>query len=122
MVKTANSRQTLGKFGESAAARYLENFGLKIVDRNWRSGRAGEVDLIALDGPAAVFVEVKTRRGVVTGLASEAVDGRKLARMQRVALSWMAQHGWRSHRFDVVGVYVAGNEVHSFEWLRDVAQ
>ena len=43
--------------GESIAAAHLEASGMRIVERNFRT-RYGEVDLVAEDGAALVFVEV----------------------------------------------------------------
>ncbi|WP_461248524.1 YraN family protein, partial [Treponema sp. R6D11] len=48
----------LGKKGEERAAAALESVGMKIIGRNYRS-KAGEIDIIALDGETVVFVEVK---------------------------------------------------------------
>lgn len=76
-----------------------------IVARNYRC-RAGEIDLVALDGPTLVFVEVRSRRGSLLGTPFESVDGRKQARLGRVARQFCAARGWldRDARFDVVGI------------------
>jgi putative endonuclease len=47
-----------GRSGEDAAAAYLEEKGIKILEKNFR-GRKGEIDIIALDGDTLIFVEVK---------------------------------------------------------------
>lgn len=59
---TAFKSRRIAKAGESSVAEYLEARGYTILERNWRNGRHGELDLIAR-GPHAikVFVEVKTR-------------------------------------------------------------
>lgn len=59
---TALKSRRIAKAGESSVAEYLEARGYTILERNWRNGRHGELDLIAR-GPHAmrVFVEVKTR-------------------------------------------------------------
>jgi putative endonuclease len=54
------SKKKLGDRGEDAAAAYLERSGMTIVERNWRC-KAGEVDIIAIDGEELVLCEVKTR-------------------------------------------------------------
>ena len=41
--------KSLGRYGEDVAARYLQDSGLVLIDRNWR-GPSGEIDLIAPDG------------------------------------------------------------------------
>ena len=74
----------LGELGERIAGTFLEIKGYEIVARNFRyAGR--EIDLIAKRGRLLVAVEVKLRRTDRFGLASEAIDSRKLGRI-RIAL------------------------------------
>jgi len=61
-----NKRQDLGRRGEALARQYLEKSGYDILTADYRSGRR-QIDLIARQGRALVFVEVKTRS---TGAAS----------------------------------------------------
>jgi putative endonuclease len=99
------STRPVGQLGEALAARYLEGRGLEIVARNLRS-RLGEIDLIARDGRALVFVEVKARRGRSGDPPQAAVDRRKQARLARLAAGYLARvrAGDRPCRFDVVAV------------------
>jgi Holliday junction resolvase-like predicted endonuclease len=66
--------------------------------------RDGELDLIGRDGRGYVVVEVKTRRRGSFVSAIDAVDDRKLARLQPLALAWASEHrvGGR------IGLVVAG--------------
>ncbi len=57
----------LGIQGERIAAAFLARAGLHVLDRNWRC-RDGELDLVARDGDALVFCEVKTRPGPATAI------------------------------------------------------
>jgi putative endonuclease len=100
-----DGRGELGRRGEALAAALLQARGLTIVERNFRC-RAGEIDLVALDGPTVVFVEVRSRRGDRAGTPFESVDSRKQARITRVARQFLAVRGFaeRDVRFDVVGV------------------
>jgi putative endonuclease len=100
-----DGRGDLGRRGESLAAELLRANGLIIVERNFRC-RAGEIDVVALDGETLVFVEVRSRRGDVAGTPFESVDPRKQARVTRVARHFLAARGLadRDVRFDVVGV------------------
>ncbi|MCP3979724.1 MAG: YraN family protein [bacterium] len=99
------ARQRLGLRGEHAAALALERRGLSVLQRRYRC-RLGEVDLVARDGDAIVFVEVKARRGSGYGEPAEAVTPAKQRRLARVALRYLQQRGWleRPCRFDVVEV------------------
>ncbi len=95
----------IGRFGEELAAGWLQDAGLRILDRNWRCAE-GEIDIVAADGDTLVFCEVKTRSGTGFGDPAEAVTAAKSARLRRLALRWLAAHGlgWRELRFDVVTV------------------
>jgi putative endonuclease len=53
------SSSSLGREGETRAVTVLEEKGMQILARNFRS-RTGEIDIIARDGETLVFVEVKT--------------------------------------------------------------
>ncbi|MFJ9817903.1 YifB family Mg chelatase-like AAA ATPase [Streptomyces sp. NPDC101151] len=59
----SKARSGLGRYGEDLAARRLSEAGMTILERNWRCGRSGEIDIVARDGNALVVCEVKTRRG-----------------------------------------------------------
>ena len=97
----------LGAHGELIAASYLTDAGLRVLDRNWRC-REGELDIVAREGDALVFCEVKTRRGVGYGHPVEAVTFAKQRRLRTLAQRWLAAHDEHAPdlRFDVVGVLV----------------
>ena len=81
-----------------------------VVARNHRT-RYGEIDVIACDGRAIVFAEVKTRRG---GNGSrgrsplESVGEEKQEQVRRMARAWLAETPERPRRaelrFDAIGV------------------
>jgi putative endonuclease len=98
-------RLRCGADGEDVAAAFLRARGLTIVERNFRC-RAGEIDVIALDGRTIVFGEVRTRRGRAHGSALESVTAAKQRQVARVASFYLARHHLHAHpvRFDVVSV------------------
>jgi len=100
-------RAALGSYGERIAVRVLTDAGLTVLDRNWRC-RQGELDVVARDGDALVFCEVKTRTGTGFGHPVEAVTAAKRRRLRLLARSWLAAHDHHAPdlRFDVVGVHV----------------
>lgn len=95
----------LGRRGEAAAADFLRGLGYKILEQTVRK-KAGELDLVALDGRTVVFVEVKTRRSDGRGTPALAVDAEKRARLTRAALAYLKRHRLleQATRFDVVAV------------------
>src|SRR2546426_7718637 len=56
----ADTRQTLGRSAEDAAAAWLQRSGLSVIARNVRFPE-GEIDLVCREGRVWVFVEVKCR-------------------------------------------------------------
>lgn len=80
--------------------------GYTILERNYRSGRWGEIDLICQEGGDLVFVEVKTRRSANYGQPVEAVSWGKRQRLMRAAQQYKLTHPTTpdSMRFDVVAV------------------
>ena len=100
-----DGRGALGREGEALAEAFLRAQRYTIVARNYRC-RAGEIDLVALDGGVLVFVEVRSRRGSLAGTPFESVDGRKRTQLARVARHFLSARGWHDHdaRFDVIGI------------------
>jgi putative endonuclease len=104
------ARQRIGRRAEELVARRLAAAGWEILARNART-RHGEIDIVALDDGALVFVEVKAgREGTDFGPERPvlAVDGRKQLRLRRLATAWMAERRdlprYAEIRFDAVGV------------------
>jgi putative endonuclease len=116
----SKSRQTLGRWGEEAAAGYLTERGYTILERNVRTP-GGEIDLVALlasaadplapsgppggpgssgfpegsietEPPTVVFVEVKTRSTHTFGYPEESVNLRKQAHLLAAAQYYILQH------------------------------
>lgn len=101
----------LGAFGEDMACSYLEQRGYKLLERNF-SCKAGELDIIAMEGDTIAFVEVKCRTGVDFGNPSEAVSFYKQSRMVKAALFFMSKHKLFDYmcRFDVIEVLTEGTK------------
>lgn len=124
----SDPRQRLGRAAEALVADSLERRGMRVVARNVRTSSVrGEIDLIALDGRALVFVEVKALRA--TALAGPerpamAVGHRKRHKLRALALAWLRDHDGsvpphRTLRFDVVGLRLdPRGQVTEWEHLR----
>jgi putative endonuclease len=91
MTARETSRQRTGRVGEAVAYNFVRELGYAVLERNWRC-RAGEIDLIALDGECLVFIEVKTRRTAIAGTAEEAVGPAKAQRILAAAEWYLAEH------------------------------
>ena len=68
------------KDAEEAAALFLEEKGIRILERNFRSYH-GEIDIIALEKETILIVEVKMRRNKECGTPAEAVNLKKQKRI-----------------------------------------
>ena len=79
MEKTA-VRRNYGMAAEEAAALFLEEKGIRILERNFRSYH-GEIDIIALEKETILIVEVKMRRNKECGTPAEAVNLKKQKRI-----------------------------------------
>jgi putative endonuclease len=90
---------------ERAAAEVLAREGYEIVARNYAC-KAGELDIVARDGDALVFVEVRSRSDDDHGHAVEMIDRRKQRRVVRVARYYLAveRPAFERCRFDVVAI------------------
>ena len=114
-------KDVLGRRGEQLAAEYLHRAGMRILDRNWRSAQ-GELDIVAVERQTLVVCEVKTRSGTQNGSPLEAINQRKRARLQRLAIAWVVAHGvlFDEVRVDLIGLVRdrAGN--FTIEHLRGV--
>lgn len=114
------TRQALGIRGEALACAHLEARGWRILGRRVRL-RAGEIDIVAHDGTALVFVEVKARADRRRGAPAEAVTARKQQRLALLALTYVARHRLADTRmrFDVVAVEVPSGGEPSVTLIQD---
>lgn len=109
-----------GRYGEDLAHRYLQRHGCTVVARNFRPhGSGGEIDLVAWDGPALVFVEVKTRASGEYGTPDRAVDADKQWFVQRAAEEYARRVNvdWSCVRFDIIAITLESPP--RLEWLQD---
>ena len=107
------ARLRIGRLAEARAAEHLASLGYEILTRNART-RYGELDLVARDRRALVFVEVKAERaGSRVGPEKPVlwVTPRKQIQVRRLAVAWLAEHReagsalrYSQIRFDAVGV------------------
>ena len=84
----------------------MRNHGYKILYRNFKDRRGGEIDIVCREGDTLVFVEVKTRGGEEFGRPIEAVNRQKQLRVSKGGLAWLRLLGNPDivFRFDVVEV------------------
>lgn len=106
----------IGDRGEELAASFLEEAGLRVLERNYRFER-NEVDIICLDpknGGEVVFVEVKTRTGTGYGPPEASVTDEKQEALIEVSRAYLHERKLEGApaRFDVVTILLGDDDPH----------
>ena len=100
-------RRRVGQAGEAIAVAHLAREpSWRVLETNVYF-RAGELDVIALDGDVLVFVEVRGRWSVSGPRAEDSVTRTKQRRLTRAAMLWLQrhpEHRRRRARFDVIAL------------------
>ena len=108
----STSTRSLGRYGEDLACKYLQAKGYKILKRNFRCRRFGEIDIVASKAGVLSCIEVKTRASLRYGMPAEAVTLAKQRKIYRVAQYYLQCEGLTSRipmlSFDVVEIIVEG--------------
>jgi putative endonuclease len=122
--RSAGSRASTlatGAAAEARAAEHLQNQGLLIIARNLRC-KAGEIDLVGLDGEILVIIEVRLRTRVDFGGASASVTWRKQRKLIRATqFFWQRDAAWRIRplRFDVIALQQCPDGSEHIVWIKD---
>lgn len=112
---TCFSTQNAGTAAEQHAANFLQQQGLRLLQRNFRC-RLGEIDLIMQDAVTLVFVEVRLRSGEQFGGAASSIDARKQAKLIRAAEIYLSTLTTLPPcRFDAVLLNRAGE----IDWVKN---
>jgi putative endonuclease len=96
-----------GAYWEKVAVRNLKASGMKIVARNWkRPGAHGELDIVALDGGALVFVEVRSRGVAALVGGFHSISHHKRAVLRDACNDYLSRLRVKplTYRFDVVEI------------------
>jgi len=109
----------LGKRGEQIAVEYLENLGYRILNVNWKCARA-EVDVIADQNGAIIFVEVKTRSSTDYGHPEEFVDYKKERQLEFASSAYIEMRGHEGEiRFDIIAIVFENKDLYKINHIED---
>ena len=111
MNKNSSTTRSDGAAFEEIALRYLLGRGYRLIRKNFRLGRLGEIDLVMRDGDIYVFIEVKGRRTHQFGMPEDAVTIAKRRQIMKVARGFIHINALSDYeaRFDVVAIdYATG--------------
>lgn len=109
----------VGEYGELVAASFLRAQGVKILRRNWRWGKRGELDIVCRDGNTLVAVEVKSATGHRSGAPMRMVNAAKRRLLRAGLINWLRLLRAEDDvdtRFDVVEVYLPPNALPEIHW------
>lgn len=124
-------RNKSGARAETLALNFLKQHRLKLVASNYAC-KAGELDLVMLDGNTLVFCEVRSRTPSRYGSAAESITCKKQQRLRRAAAHFLQHHkAFQTHtcRFDAVLVVNNSDTVtcnndeqqtKTIEWLQGI--
>ncbi|MEM7602253.1 MAG: YraN family protein [Verrucomicrobiota bacterium] len=112
-METGEWNQMVGDTGERLAAKQIHRESGKVLYRNFRAPKGGEVDIIYRDGDTLVFTEVKTRTSMQFGRPGDAVDREKERLIIRGANAWLRELHFPEvlFRFDIVEVVLVNGKV-----------
>lgn len=122
------SRRAIGAWGETLAQEFLERHGYAIVTRNFFT-RWGEIDIVARQGDAWIFVEVKLRTvhadhdGQWAGSAERAITHTKKQHWIKAVRAFCGAHEISPEhtaiRFEQISLYLnrATKRVHIIKYI-----
>jgi putative endonuclease len=116
-----------GADAEQLAQNYLQQQGLQLVAKNFRTPR-GEIDLIMRDNAYLVFVEVRFRQRSDFGSAEESITQQKCQRLTAAALAYMQSQKLTDKlnaRFDAVAISPTLEKSatgFSINWIKNILQ
>ncbi|MEA1929576.1 MAG: YraN family protein [Patescibacteria group bacterium] len=121
------NKQEIGQRGEDVAAKYLEERGFKVIDRNYRRPW-GEIDLVVQRDKEVGFIEVKTvSRVTLSEDDYEPEDNLhpwKLKRLRRIIQTYVLAKNFDDDidwQVDVISVYLdLAGETLKIDWLEDI--
>lgn len=106
---TLQSNQ-LGFLGEKVAVEYLKRNNYRILGRNFRYKKFGEIDIIAKKAESIVFIEVKTRMANNTGIyrPEDNITYFKQKQLIKLAKIYLLKHnlGYNPWQIDVIAIEV----------------
>ena len=111
----------LGKWGEDLAAKFLEEQGYEILERDWKSGHH-DLDIVAGNEEGIAIVEVKTRRNRLFGDPEQAIDYKKRLSLQSAINHYIKAHHIKAPvRFDVISIVGTIGSTPEIDHIKDVA-
>lgn len=109
----------IGTSHERAAAHYLEELGMYIVEQNWRT-KWCEIDIVARDQQGVIhIIEARYRKSEGSGNGVESITPIKQKQLIHAAKRWLMLRGAPSGiQIDVIGINGRGD----IDYIPDAVQ
>ena len=107
-----------GNAAEERAVSFLEEQGLSLCCRNYRT-RRGELDIVMQDGETIVCVEVKYRKSRQFGQAVDFVTVKKLQRIQAAFAFYLLDNN-RNPASTPLRIDVIAIDGDNLQWLKNI--
>ncbi len=113
-------RKKFGDSGENQATEFFIEKEFLIVEKNYRFGKHGEIDLIVFKDNLLIFVEVKKRSNKNFGGPLYSITSTKKKKLQSVAKYFLLKNNKYediliTKRFDLIAI-----EDNKIEWVEDI--
>ncbi len=89
--------QARGRRAEAAVAKEMKAAGCVILERNYRAGRLGELDLVAMYRGTILFVEVRARQKSHFGSGAESITHAKIRKIRIAAAVYLDRKRYMNH-------------------------
>ena len=113
-----NKKREIGEKGEEIACNFLINLNYEIIEKNWRTGHK-EIDIICKQHDFYIFVEVKSRKSVKTGMPEESISDKKIKSVTEAARIFLYDKKYKDIRFDVISIIFKNNEEYDLLHIKD---
>jgi putative endonuclease len=100
------SSRSKGADSETLAIDFILSKGYKLLKRNFKFGKSGEIDIIAKHGDIIVFIEVKSRKSYEYGSPIQSVPNSKRQSIYHAAKGYLYVNKIDNAecRFDFIGI------------------
>lgn len=115
--------KTLGDIGEKIAEEHLKGKGYKILDKNFRYKKLGEIDLVAEKGGGVIFFEVKARmkKGISEFMPEDNITYQKQKKLIKLAQIWLAKRKLNEvdWQIDILAIEIYRDNTHDIRHLEN---
>jgi len=123
-AQSPQSTVIIGSQAEDRACQYLQDQGLKLIARNYRT-RRGEIDLVMKSNNVIVFVEVRYRSSNQYGSPGDSITPAKRKKIIAAAQEYLVSHGYGSDipmRVDAILITPAsGDRLNcTIDWIKNI--